>query len=65
MFHEASRGTTPGIFGIWFSNFNIFLEFGKTLRNFKRRFKRNLDMGICLNSFGLLKDFYKIKYAMS
>jgi hypothetical protein len=32
------------------------LEFGKTLRNSTRRFRRNLDMRIFLNSFRLLKD---------
>jgi hypothetical protein len=37
--------------------FQQFLEFGKTFRNFTRRFRRNLEMRIFLNSFRLLKDF--------
>jgi hypothetical protein len=33
------------------------LEFGRTLRNSTMRFRRNLGMGIFLNSSSLLKDF--------
>jgi hypothetical protein len=37
--------------------FQLNLDFGKTLRNSTRRFRWNLDMGIFLNSSRLLKDF--------
>jgi hypothetical protein len=43
------------------SEFQMNLEFGKTLRNFTRRFRRNLNMRIFLNSSRLLKDFQKNK----
>jgi hypothetical protein len=33
------------------------LEFGKILSNVTRRFKRNLDMRIFLNSSRFVKDF--------
>jgi hypothetical protein len=44
--------------------FQGFFEFGMTLRNCTRKFRRNLGMGIILNSSRLLKDFYKIQYVM-
>jgi hypothetical protein len=37
--------------------FQINLDFSKTLRNFTRRFRRNLGMRIFLNSSRLLKHF--------
>jgi hypothetical protein len=37
--------------------FQMNLEFGRTLRNFTRRFRRNLDMRIFLNSSRILMDF--------
>jgi hypothetical protein len=38
-------------------NFNEFLEFGRTWRNFTRRFRRNLDMGIFPKFFRALQGF--------
>jgi hypothetical protein len=43
--------------------FQGFLELGKTLRIFRGRFRRNLDMGIFLISSRFLKDFFR-KYNM-
>jgi hypothetical protein len=40
------------------------MKFGKTFKNFTRRFRRNLDMGIFLNSSRLGNDIKKIKYVM-
>jgi hypothetical protein len=37
--------------------FQMNSDFGKTLRNFTRRFRRNLDMGIFLNFSRLFNDF--------
>jgi hypothetical protein len=37
--------------------FQMNLNFGKTLINFKRRFRRNLDLGFSLNSCRILKEF--------
>jgi hypothetical protein len=44
--------------------FQMNLDFGRTLRNFTRRFRRNLDMKIFLNSFWLVKDLLKMIYVM-
>jgi hypothetical protein len=48
-------------------NFRIkkwIFEFTKALEICTRRFRRNFDMRISLNSSKLLKDFRKIQYAM-
>jgi hypothetical protein len=37
-----------------------FFEYIKALEICRRRFRRNFDMGIFVNSSGLLKDFRKI-----
>jgi hypothetical protein len=38
--------------------FQMNLKFGRALRNFTRKFRRNLDLRIFfINSFRLLKDF--------
>jgi hypothetical protein len=44
--------------------FQMNLDFSKNLRNFTRRFRRNLVMDFFLNSSRLLKDFKKMQYAM-
>jgi hypothetical protein len=41
----------------WIFEFQMNLKFGKTSRNFARRFTRNWDKRIFLNSFRLLKDY--------
>jgi hypothetical protein len=43
---------------------NWIFEFIKALEIHSRRFRRNLDTRIFLNSSGLLKYFRKMKYAM-
>jgi hypothetical protein len=48
----------------YFQNKNWIFEYTKTLEICTRRFRRNFDMGIFLNSSRLVKDFRKIKYAM-
>jgi hypothetical protein len=44
----------------FFSNKNWIFEFTKALEICRRRFRRNFDMRIFLNSSRLLKDFRKI-----
>jgi hypothetical protein len=43
-----------------FQNKNWIFEFTKALEICTRRFRRNFDVGIFLNSSRLLKDFRKI-----
>jgi hypothetical protein len=45
--------------------FQLILEFGRSLENCTMRFRRNFDMGIFLKSSRLSKYFRKMKYAMS
>jgi hypothetical protein len=47
-----------------FSNKNLIFEYTKALKICTRRFRRNFDMRIFLNSSRLLKYFRKMKYAM-
>jgi hypothetical protein len=44
--------------------FQLFLEFGRTLENCTRRFRKKFDMGIFLKSSRLSKYFRKMKFAM-
>jgi hypothetical protein len=46
----------------WNKNWNF--EFTKALEICTRRFKRNFDTRIFLNSSRILKDFWKIQYVM-
>jgi hypothetical protein len=48
----------------FFLNFNLFLEFGRTLEIYTRRFRRVFDPTIFLKSSRLSKYFRKMKYAM-
>jgi hypothetical protein len=44
--------------------FQLILEFGRTLENCIRRFMKKFDMGIFLKSSRLSKCFRKMKYSM-
>jgi hypothetical protein len=44
----------------FFSNKNWIFEYTKALEICRRRFRKNFDMRIFLNSFRLLKDFRKL-----
>jgi hypothetical protein len=62
---ERANMSEPGAGGPnseekFFSNKNWIFEFTKTLEICRRRFRRNFDMRIFLNSSRLLKDFRKI-----
>jgi hypothetical protein len=45
-------------------NFQLILEFGRTLENCTRRFRKKFDMGIFLKSSRLSKYFREKKYDM-
>jgi hypothetical protein len=45
--------------------FQLILEFGRTLENCTRRFRKKFDMGIFVKSSRLSKYFRKMKYTMA
>jgi hypothetical protein len=51
-------GRKPG--KIPFRNKNSIFEFTKALKIYTRRFRRNFDVGVFLNSSRIFKDFRKI-----